>query len=117
MLDFKIDWNEGPVLKRISEEMDKDASAIADEVHKNAKSTTAFKDKTGNLRGSIRKLKSKFKNGGYIVIADGSDENRGYHAHLVEFGHGGKHPAPAHPFLRPAKAKAIAKAKQITGAT
>src|SRR5262249_3315811 len=23
-------------------------------------------------------------------------------AHLVEFGHGGPHPAPAHPFLRPA---------------
>lgn len=24
------------------------------------------------------------------------------YAHLVEFGHGGAHPAPAHPFLRPA---------------
>jgi len=24
------------------------------------------------------------------------------YAHLVEFGHGGKHPAPPHPFLRPA---------------
>lgn len=24
------------------------------------------------------------------------------HAHLVEFGHGGKRPAPAHPFMRPA---------------
>jgi len=24
------------------------------------------------------------------------------HAHLVEYGHGGPHPAPAHPFLRPA---------------
>lgn len=24
------------------------------------------------------------------------------HAHLVEFGHGGPHPAPAHPFVRPA---------------
>jgi HK97 gp10 family phage protein len=24
------------------------------------------------------------------------------HGHLVEFGHGGPHPAPAHPFVRPA---------------
>jgi HK97 gp10 family phage protein len=24
------------------------------------------------------------------------------HAHLVEYGHGGPHPAPAHPFVRPA---------------
>ena len=24
------------------------------------------------------------------------------HAHLVEFGHGGPHPAPPHPFIRPA---------------
>lgn len=24
------------------------------------------------------------------------------HAHLVEFGHGGPHPAPPHPFVRPA---------------
>jgi HK97 gp10 family phage protein len=33
-------------------------------------------------------------------------------AHLVEFGHGGPHPAPAHPFMRPAwhssKAKVLA---------
>ena len=28
--------------------------------------------------------------------------NPGKYAWLVEFGHGGKHPAPAHPFMRPA---------------
>jgi len=30
------------------------------------------------------------------------DRKKAPHAHLVEFGHGGKHPAPPHPFLRPA---------------
>lgn len=32
----------------------------------------------------------------------GVDRKRAPHAHLVEFGHGGPHPAPAHPYLRPA---------------
>ncbi len=32
----------------------------------------------------------------------GVDRKKVPHAHLVEFGHGGPHPAPAHPFLRPA---------------
>lgn len=29
-------------------------------------------------------------------------KNEGFHGHLVEFGHGGPHPAPANPFMRPA---------------
>lgn len=32
----------------------------------------------------------------------GVDRKQAPHAHLVEFGHGGKSPAPARPFLRPA---------------
>lgn len=32
----------------------------------------------------------------------GIDRKKAPHAHLVEFGHGGPHPAPAHPFIRPA---------------
>ena len=35
-------------------------------------------------------------------IVNGKRHVPGMIAHLVEFGHGGKHPAPAHPFLRPA---------------
>lgn len=34
----------------------------------------------------------------------GVDLKKAPHAHLVEFGHGGPHPAPAYPFLRPAVA-------------
>lgn len=32
----------------------------------------------------------------------GVDRKKAPHAHLVEMGHGGPHPAPPHPFLRPA---------------
>lgn len=42
---------------------------------------------------------------GPSVIA-GVDLKKAPHAHLVEFGHGGPHPAPAYPFLRPAIAAA-----------
>ena len=74
------------------------------------KQTSAFADKTGNLRESIRKEKSLFEQGGFVIVADAP------HAHLVEYGHGGKHPAPAHPFVRPVYYKAGNTAKQITGA-
>jgi HK97 gp10 family phage protein len=42
--------------------------------------------------GSVRNLQSE---GDSFIVP------RNY-AHLVEFGHGGPHPAPAHPFMRPA---------------
>lgn len=60
----------------------------------------------------------KAKTGGYLHLQDaifaawgkpdhpsaivGVDRKKAPHAHLVEFGHGGPHPAGPHPFLRPA---------------
>ena len=80
--------------------------AVADELlketRKNARS--AFQDKSGKLRKSIRKKKSKFGDATMIVQASMP------HAHLVERGHKVKvrkdgrvlgH-ASAHPFLGPA---------------
>jgi hypothetical protein len=95
----------------IYREIDADLNAIAAFVKEEAVSTTAFKNKTGNLRKSIKKYKSRFEDGGYIVYA------KGHHAHLVEYGHvmflngypTGKR-VPAHPFLRPALEKGISKA-------
>lgn len=63
------------------ESIDETLAETAEVVHQEAKNTTTFKDKTGNLRKSIKKRKSKFKDGGYIVFANAP------HAHLVEFGH------------------------------
>lgn len=79
--------------------------AVADELlketRKNARS--AFQDKSGKLRKSIGKKKSRFGESMMIVQASMP------HAHLIEHGHnvvakGGRvvgH-APAHPFLGPA---------------
>ncbi len=39
------------------------------------------------------------------------------HAHLVEFGHGGPHPAPPHPFLEPAYLTKIGEAEEIIAQT
>ena len=87
--------------------INQNAETIARQIAIDAKTTTAFKDKTGTLRKSIRARKSKFEDGGWIVVA-GSP-----HAHLVEYGHKN---APAHPFLRPALDKNIAEAKRLFGA-
>jgi HK97 gp10 family phage protein len=65
---------------------------------------------TGALRKSIKAKKSKFEDGGAIVIATAP------HAKLVEFGHGGQNPAPPHPFLRKALDKNIELARQKFGA-
>ena len=83
-----------------------------------AKSTAGFIDRTGNLRKSIKLRKSKFEDGGYIVIATGKNKEKGYHAHLVEYGHVQISPSgkqigkrvPPHPFMRPALEKGIVKA-------
>lgn len=78
---------------------------VAKQTATNARRTAAFVDKTGNLRRSIRMKKSKFVDGGFIVTATGRGKDKGYHAALVEFGHGIKNSdkrVPPHPFLRPA---------------
>jgi len=63
----------------------------------------APKGPTGNLKKAI-KVK-KLKNNNYAqpaVYIAAVDRKKAPHAHLVEFGHGGPHPAPPYPFFRPA---------------
>lgn len=70
--------------------------AGAEPIIEEAKATVGVK--TGNLRESI-KVKSVTQSGNAAtanIVADAP------HAHLVEHGHGGPHPAPPHPFLEPA---------------
>lgn len=97
--------------------IDANLNVVAKEVYVEAKKSTAFEDKTGNLRRSITKRKSRFENGGYIVFAKGSNRSKrlkGYHAHLVEKGHvmflRGKptgRRVPPHKFLEPALKKGM----------
>ena len=90
-----------------------------------AKTTTAFRDKSGNLRRSIKMRKKRNTEATYIVSATGKNagddqDNKGYHAANVEYGHvliawgepTGKR-VPAHPFMRPAAEFAIKHAVEI----
>ena len=95
-------------------------SDVADIVKAEAQATSAFIDRTGNLRKSIKKIKSKFENGGFIVSASGKGTSKGYHAANVEYGHvliawghsTGKRVAPR-PFMRPALEQGIKKAVEL----
>jgi len=55
--------------------------------------------KTGNLRRGI--VAHKFRRAGESISFAAIDFRIAPHAHLIEFGHGGPHPAPPHPFFRP----------------
>ena len=100
----------GPQVQKVMDAINNDLHDVAKRVHKEAKTTAAFVDKTGRLRRSIRLKKSKFPDGGYIVVATGKNKDgSGNHARLVEYGHleyvngvaTGRRVAPR-PFLRTA---------------
>lgn len=101
-------------LDEISDAINAKLEDIATLVRDEAKATSEFADKTGKLRGSIRKRKSRFEGGGYIV------EAKAPHAHLVELGHvliawghiTGKR-VPPHPFMRPALDKGMREAVNL----
>lgn len=104
-------------LSTVTDAINSNLEEVAHFVQKEAKSTAAFKDKSGRLRRSIKLKKSKFEDGGYIIVATGKNEETGVHAHLVEFGHikmlFGKitgERVPPRPFMRPALEKGIEKA-------
>ena len=68
------------ILKKVSQATKKTEKKGADLVYNAAKSSREFKNKDNNLRNSIYKLKSKYKDGGYIVLSNAP------HAHLIEYG-------------------------------
>ena len=87
-----------------------------------AKTTAAFRDKTGNLRRSIKARKKKNADATYVVSATGRNkDDMGYHAALVEYGHVKflwGHPqvgerVAARPFMRPAAETAIKHAVEL----
>ncbi len=68
-------------LGEIMDAIDQNLEETAQFVEREARISAAFRDKTGKLRKAIKLKKSKFEDGGWIVVA------RAPHAHLVEFGH------------------------------
>ena len=96
--------------KELREHLNDQAMKIADKIKADAKVTSAFVDKTGRLRKSIKRKKSKFIDGGYMVKAGGKGAMQAW---LVEHGHGGPRPARHHPFLKPALDKNVSEAIRV----
>ena len=101
-------------LIEVLDAIDGNLNEVAEVVFFEAKNTTAFKDRKPYLRSTIKKRKSKFKDGGYIVFS------RDPKAHLVEYGHVAVPPGelpegrvPAHAFMRPALDKGIRVAVEL----
>ena len=94
--------------KELAEHINDNAESIARDIAADARASVNVV--TGNLKKGIRAKKSKFDDGGWIVLSSAP------HSHLVEYGHGGPNPATPHPFLRPASDKNIDNARRKFGA-
>lgn len=59
--------------------------------------------KSGRLQRSIGNITGKSKTYPNVLVGPRArGKHGGFHGALVEFGHGGPSPAPAHPYMRPA---------------
>lgn len=63
-----------------------------------------IRDKTGTLRSALFVYDKKSQRGPLLSVLAGVSPKKAPHRHLVEYGHAGPHPAPPHPFWRPALA-------------
>ena len=100
---MRVDWNDKMVMAKINKEVSQDAEKSARMVARTARHTRLFKDSSGSLRNSIRVVKSKFKGGGWLVIAGGKGGwGDAWYAAKVHLGHRigktGRHASPR-PFL------------------
>ena len=98
------EWNDKQLLAEVDKIMEGVAKEGAGWVRDDAKKILISKSKrsTGKLASQIEIKISKFKNGGYIVQAQGSGNYDKYYASFVELG---THKMKAIPFLRPALAR------------
>ena len=76
-----VKWNDKKFLKITMKEVDDKLEQCADNVRDDAKSICPVK--TGAARNSIEALKSKYKDGGYIIKGGGGDE---YYFTYLELG-------------------------------
>ncbi|MGJ4851312.1 HK97-gp10 family putative phage morphogenesis protein [Bacillota bacterium Meth-B3] len=76
------------------------AQPILEQMIQNASSDP--RPRSGNLRGALRIKKASGRRCARVTIGVHAAEGGAPYANPVEFGHGGPHPAPPHPFVRPA---------------
>ena len=102
MLDIKTydDWNPGNWLKEVEVEMGRLEKETAGKVKNDAQSLVPID--SGTLKKEIEVTESKFKDGGWIVIAQGPGNYSKFYASFVELS---THKMTAQPYLRPALKK------------
>ncbi|KKK98682.1 hypothetical protein LCGC14_2640310 [marine sediment metagenome] len=91
------DWNPGNWLKEVSQAMEQVEKSTAENIRKDAQ--TLVPVDTGTLKQEIEVTKSKFEDGGYIVIAQGPGNYSVFYASYIELS---THKMAAQPYLRPA---------------
>jgi hypothetical protein len=103
---MKVDLDINKIAKEVGLAADELCRTLALETAKLARKSADFRDKTGNLRKSIKMKKSRYQGGGYIARAGAP------HAHLIEYGYRTKSGGvvPPRPFMRTAKDKTASEA-------
>ena len=76
------------------------AQPVLEQMIKNA--STDPQPRSGTLRSALRIKKASRRRGARVTVGVHAAEGGAPYAQPVEFGHGGPHPAPPHPFVRPA---------------
>ena len=77
-MDAKVKFDTKEFEQKLADYLDENAETVAKELAADAKANGPFKDKTGRLRKSIRAKKSKFKDGGWIVLMGGKGAMQAY---------------------------------------
>ena len=117
MTSVKVDIDIGAIVEGVKEASKLGLRAVAEEVAARARASSAFTDKTGELRKSITVETPDARSPVVLVKA------KAPHAHLIEFGHAKVTPGgrvvgftPAHPFLTPAAEEVFQRAEEIAAA-
>jgi len=99
------------IMKEVSKEKTKlllkEARVVRDRIK-----SKAPKGPTGNLKKAVYAKAYAETTSSPAVAFAGIRPKKAPHAHLVEYGHGGPHPAPPHPFFRPALDEVMPKIKE-----
>jgi len=80
-----IEWNDRGVLREVRQAVRVACKEGAEKVAQDARRLVPKDD--GDLRDSIKVEPSKFKDGGYLVVAQGSGDYDRFYATFVELGH------------------------------
>ena len=94
---LRTDEGGGATANRILETA---AQPVLDQMISNA--STDPRPRSGKLRGALRIKKGSRQRGMRVTIGVHATDGGAPYANPVEHGHGGPHPAPPHPFVRPA---------------